>query len=247
MARRGEIRIGCSGWNYRHWRGPFYPEKLPQKRWFEHYAATFDTVEINNSFYRLPSADTFAKWRDQAPPGFRYAVKANRFLTQAKKLKDCEEPLARMLGPVRALGETLGPLLFQLPPRFKLNVERLESFLKLLPSDLVSVFEFREPSWDVPEVLALLERYGASFCAHDMPGLTTQRAAVGPIAYVRFHGTAGKYVGRYPDEALLRWSDWMAEQATSGRDVWAYFNNDIFAHAINDALTLRAMVAQARR
>ena len=241
----GRIHIGCSGWNYRHWRGAFYPDKLAVKRWFEFYAATFDTVEINNSFYRLPSVETFAKWRDQAPPGFCYAVKANRFLTQAKKLKDCAEPLERMLVAVRQLGSTLGPILYQLPPRFRINLERLAEFLALLPQDLTHVFEFRETSWLTDEMLALLDANGASFCAHDMPGSATRRWAAGPIAYVRFHGGEGKYWGRYSDERLLSWSDWIVAQSHAGRAVWAYFNNDIHAHAIQDALTLRAMVAQA--
>jgi uncharacterized protein YecE (DUF72 family) len=242
-----EIRIGCSGWNYRHWRSAFYPEGLPVKRWFAFYAEHFDTVEINNSFYRLPKAETFDAWRDQAPVGFCYAVKANRFLTQAKKLKDCEEPVARMMAPVRHLGDTLGPILYQLPPRFRRNLDRLETFLELLPSDIVHVFEFRERSWLTDDMLALLERHGASFCAHDMPDLATERWAVGPLAYVRFHGGSGKYWGRYTDKALLGWADWMVAQARSGRPVWAYFNNDTEAAAIHDALTLKAMVAQAVR
>jgi uncharacterized protein YecE (DUF72 family) len=241
------IRIGCSGWNYRHWRGRFYPRGLPQKHWFAFYAEHFDTVEINNSFYRLPPAETFGKWRDQAPPDFRYAVKANRFLTQAKKLKDCAEPLARMLAPVRALGDRLGPILYQLPPRFRINLERLESFLRLLPNDVTSVFEFRDRSWYVAETYALLDRYGAAFCVHDMTGFASARIAVGPIAYVRFHGAGGKYWGRYADEALLSWTDWLVAQAREGRPVWAYFNNDIDAHAIDDARTLKAMVARAAR
>jgi uncharacterized protein YecE (DUF72 family) len=247
MEKTGAIRIGCSGWNYKHWRGPFYPEKMPVKRWFDHYAATFDTVEINNSFYRLPKAETFDKWREQAPPGFTYSVKANRFLTQAKKLKDCAEPLERMLTPVRHLGETLGPILYQLPPRFRLNLERLSEFIDLLPRDLMHIFEFREKSWLTEEVLALLDRSGVSFCVHDMPGSAAPRWAAGPIAYIRFHGGEGKYWGRYSDEGLLSWSDWIVEQSRAGRDVWCYFNNDIFAHAIDDALTLRSMVAQAAR
>ena len=247
MAHMGRIRIGCSGWNYKHWRGLFYPEKLPVKRWFEHYAATFDTVEINNSFYRLPTAETFAKWRDQAPEGFCYAVKANRFLTQAKKLKDCAEPLQRMMTPFRHLGDRLGPILYQLPPRFRSNMERLDEFLTLAPKDVTNVFEFREKSWLTEEMLALLDRHGASFCVHDMAGSATRRWAVGPIAYVRFHGGGGKYWGRYSDDALLSWTDWIVEQAQGGRPVWCYFNNDIEGHAIHDALTLRAMVAQALR
>ena len=239
------IRIGCSGWNYKHWRERFYPRGLPARSWFAFYAEHFDTVEINNSFYRLPKAETFAKWRDQAPPGFCYAVKANRFLTQAKKLKDCEAPLERMMAPVRALGDRLGPILYQLPPRFRINLERLEAFLALLPKDVVRVFEFRDRSWYVPETLELLDRHGASFCVHDMPGLASEREAVGPIAYVRFHGTSGKYHGRYSDKALLGWTDWIVAQARAGRSAWCYFNNDIDAHAIDDAQTLKSMVAQA--
>jgi uncharacterized protein YecE (DUF72 family) len=243
----GAIRVGCSGWNYKHWRGPFYPEKLPMKGWFEHYSAVFDTVEINNSFYMLPKAETFEKWRDQAPAGFCYAVKANRFLTQAKKLKDCAEPLERMLTPMRHLGERLGPVLYQLPPRFRLNLERLDEFIALLPRDLTHVFEFRETSWYTDEVLARLDARGVSFCVHDVPGLASPRWAAGPIAYVRFHGGEGKYWGRYSDERLLSWTDWIVEQSRLGREVWCYFNNDIFAHAIDDALTLRAMIRQAVR
>ncbi len=242
---RAPIHIGCSGWQYRHWRGLFYRPGVPVHCWFAHYASTFGTVEINNSFYRWPADATFAKWRDQAPPGFRYAVKANRFLTQAKKLKDCEEPLARLLPSVRALGETSGPLLFQLPPRFRLNLERLADFLALLPGEVVSVFEFRDASWYVPEVLALLDRHGAGFCAHDLPGLVTPRWASGRAAYVRFHGAGGKYWGRYSDDALLGWTDWLVAQARGGREVWAFFNNDIEGHAIDDALMLKAMVRQA--
>lgn len=242
-----DVRIGCSGWIYPHWRGRFYPEKLAVKKWFAFYAEHFDTVEINNSFYRLPKAETFDAWREQAPPGFRYAVKANRFLTQAKKLKDCAEPLERMMPPFRHLEQTLGPILYQLPPRFRLNLERLEQFLEIAPKDTVNVFEFRDKSWYDDAVLALLERHGASFCAHDLPGLESPRIAVGPVAYLRFHGGQGKYWGRYSDEALLGAADWIAGQARGGRPVWVYFNNDTDGAAIEDALTLKATVAQSQR
>jgi uncharacterized protein YecE (DUF72 family) len=241
------IRIGCSGWVYPHWRDRFYPPKLAVKNWFAYYAEHFDTVEINNSFYRLPKAETFDAWRDQSPAGFCYAVKANRFLTQAKKLKDCEEPLERMMAPFRHLEPALGPILYQLPPRFRINLDRLERFLEILPKDLINVFEFRDSSWYVDEVFTLLDRHGAGFCTHDMTGMETPRAAVGRAAYVRFHGGEGKYWGRYSDERLLDWADWLAEQARSGRPVWAYFNNDIDGHAIEDALTLKAMTSQVAR
>ena len=241
------IRIGCSGWNYKHWRERFYPKGMPARRWFEFYAEHFDTVEINNSFYRLPSPETFDKWREQAPPGFCYAVKANRYITQAKKLLDPEEPLDRMMIAARHLRDRLGPILYQLPPSLGLNLDRLEHFLAILPRDVVSVFEFRNRSWYVPRTYDLLERYGASFCAHDMPGSASEPIAVGPVAYVRFHGDEGKYWGRYSDEGLLTWADWMLEQRRAGRPVWAYFNNDIDAHAIHDAQTLKSMIGQLRR
>ena len=241
------MRVGCSGWMYKHWRGLFYPEDLPVKRWFEHYAAEFDTVEINNSFYRLPGPETFRAWRAQAPEEFCYAVKANRYLTQRKKLKDPEEPLTRMMASFDALRPALGPVLYQMPPHFRINLERLENFLKLMPPDVVNVFEFRDPSWYAEDTFALLDRYGASFCVHDMPGSQTARLATGPIAYVRFHGGEGKYWGRYSDEGLLGWTDWIVEQTRAGRPVWAYFNNDLEGHAIHDAQTLRAMLRQALR
>src|SRR3954462_2428266 len=130
---RQQLRIGCSGWQYKHWRGDFYPHDLPQARWFDHYALTFDTVEINNSFYRLPEDTTFAKWRDQAPRRFLYAAKASRFLTHMKKLKDPEDPLDRFFDNVRELGPTLGAVLYQLPPNFGINLERLVAFLEAIP------------------------------------------------------------------------------------------------------------------
>ena len=238
------IRIGCSGWVNPHWRGVFYPEKLPVRNWFAFYADHFDTVEVNNSFYRLPKPQTFDAWRIQAPAGFTYAVKANRFLTQAKKLKDCEEPLDRMMAPFSHLQSALGPILYQLPPRFRLNLGRLENFLTLLPKDVTNVFEFRDASWYVDDVFQLLDRYGASICTHDMSGMEVPRVAVGAAAYVRFHGGVGKYWGRYSDERLIDWADWMLEQGRNGRVVWVYFNNDIDGHAIEDALTLKSMVAQ---
>ena len=241
------MRIGCSGWIYKHWRGLFYPEKLPVKRWFAFYAEEFDTVEINNSFYRLPKPETFEAWRRQAPPGFCYAVKANRFLTQAKKLKDCAEPIERQMRSFNALKPALGPILYQLPPRFKVNLERLAGFLELLPKDVTNIFEFRDKSWYTDEVFRLLERHRAGFCAHDMPGSRSPKLAIGSVAYLRFHGGEGKYWGRYSDECLLDWADWVVARAREGQPVWAYFNNDMEAHAIHDAQTLRSMVRQAMR
>ena len=238
------IRIGCSGWNYRHWRARFYPERLAMKHWFAFYAEHFDTVEINNSFYRLPKPATVDAWRDQAPPGFCYAVKANRYLTQALKLTHCEEPMERMMASFRHFGSTLGPILYQLPPNLSLNLDRLGSFLALQPPGIVPVFEFRHSSWYEESVYQLLDRHGAGFCVHDMPGSASPRLATGRAAYVRFHGGQGKYWGRYPEKQLLDWASWMSEQVRGDRAVWAYFNNDANADAIEDALTLKAMIGQ---
>lgn len=235
------IHVGCSGWVYRHWKGGFYPADLPQKRWFERYAGIFDTVEINASFYRVPLASTFHGWRDKAPAGFRYAVKVNRFITHMKKLMDCEQPLADFIALARPLGDSLGPLLYQLPPSLHKDSGRLEAFLQRLPADLEHVVEFRHPSWYDEQVLALLDRFGVGFVAHDLVGLVSPRWASGRTAYVRFHGTGGKYRGRYGDAQMQDWARWLLDQRLAGRSAWAYFNNDIGGDAIQDALALKAV------
>ena len=155
MSINPNIRIGCSGWQYRHWRGDFYPAELPLDRWLEYYAARFSTVEINNTFYRLPGGATFDEWRRRAPADFVYAVKASRFLTHMKKLKDPDEPLDRLFSRAVRLGRTLGPMLYQLPPKWPVNVDRLERFLKALPRRRRQAIEFRDASWYCDEVFAL--------------------------------------------------------------------------------------------
>jgi uncharacterized protein YecE (DUF72 family) len=243
-ADKHRIHVGCSGWVYRHWKGDFYPADLPQKRWFEHYAAAFDTVEINASFYRVPLESTFEGWREKAPQGFRYAVKANRFMTHMKKLLDCEQPLGEFIGLVRRLGPTLGPILYQLPPSLHKDLPRLDAFLARLPGDLEHVVEFRHRSWYDEDALALLDRHGAGFVTHDLVGLVSPRWASGRTAYVRFHGTGGKYRGRYSEEAMADWAQWLIEQRDAGRSAWAYFNNDIGGDAIEDARTLNRLVGE---
>jgi uncharacterized protein YecE (DUF72 family) len=257
VSRRREVRVGCSGWQYKHWRGDFYPAELPTSRWFAHYATHFDTVEINNSFYRLPPPETFAKWRDQAGPEFLYAVEASRFLTHMKKLKDPEEPLARFFEHAQQLGPRLGPVLFQLPPRWPLSLERFEHFLATLASTRAGValdgvpirrrdaIEFREPSWYDDRVYALMERYETALCLHDMAGSATGRRSVGPFVYVRFHGWT-KYAGRYSDDVLDEWAHWLRHRIDEGQDVFAYFNNDVGGHAPRDAIRLRERLHASR-
>jgi uncharacterized protein YecE (DUF72 family) len=232
-------RVGCSGWEYKHWRGDFYPVDVPKTRWFDHYAARFDTVEINNTFYRLPEQSTFAAWAARAPSGFAFAIKASRFLTHMKKLKDPEEPLARLFSRMRPLRQHLGPVLYQLPPGWKLDRERLEHFLQALPKGVRHVLEFRDPSWYADDVKVMLARHGVSLCLHDMRGSATGRERVGPVVYVRFHGASGHYSGSYPDDRLREWAEWLNAQRTDGADVFAYFNNDVGGHAPRNAVTLR--------
>jgi uncharacterized protein YecE (DUF72 family) len=241
----GQVRIGCSGWQYRHWRGNFYAA-LPVSRWFQHYASVFDTVEINNSFYRLPEASTFARWGEQAPPGFLYAVKASRFLTHMKKLKDPEEPVERFFGRALELKDRLGPVLYQLPPGWKKDTARLEHFLTVLPRGPRHTIEFRDPSWYAEEVLQLLNRYDVALCLHDMRGSATERRAVASFVYVRFHGPAGTYAGGYPEDRLRSWASWLGERRRDGLDVYAYFNNDVGGHAPVDAQTLRRMMERSK-
>ncbi|MGE3179189.1 MAG: DUF72 domain-containing protein, partial [Vicinamibacterales bacterium] len=194
-------RVGCSGWIYTQWRGDFYPSDLPVSAWFAFYAARFDTVEINNSFYRLPEPATFDAWRAMAPRGFVFSVKASRYLTHMKKLKDPAEPLDRFFSHARHLRSRLGPVLYQLPPRWGLDLDRLQRFLDTLPRRRRHVIEFRDPSWYVDRVFDALERRGVALCLHDMAGSATGRLEVGPFVYVRFHGTT-TYGGRYPDDRL---------------------------------------------
>ena len=245
MPRAALFHVGCSGWQYRHWRGHLYPADLPIARWFDHYASVFDTVEINNSFYRLPEADTFEAWRTRAPAGFLFAVKASRFLTHMKKLKDPEGPISRFFERAARLGRKLGPVLYQLPPRWPKNLPRLEEFLAALPRGRRHVLEFRERSWYSEDVLAALERARVALCLHDMPGSEWFERPVGPFVYVRFHGSGAKYGGRYPDHTLERWAERLAREVSRQRDVYAYFNNDWGGHAPRDAIRLREAVSRA--
>ena len=238
----GRARVGCSGFVYRDWRGVVYPEKLPQRRWFEHYATLFDTVELNNTFYRLPPVTTVEGWATQAPEGFLYAAKLGAFGSHRMKLRDAASWLPNHLDRVRRLGPSLGPTLVQLPPKWKRNVDRLEEFLvEAAPTGLRWAVELREPSWLHDDVYEMLRRHGAALCIHDLLAdhpweLTTD------WTYVRFHGPDAlnaKYWGLYGPTGLEpraeRLSAWLAD----GHDVYAYFNNDHQGHAVTDATWLR--------
>jgi uncharacterized protein YecE (DUF72 family) len=215
---------------------------VPAHLWLDYYARHFDTVEINNTFYRLPEAATFAAWGRRAPRGFVYAVKASRYLTHMKKLKDPEDPIRRFFTRAKRLEQSFGPVLYQLPPRWPVNIERLEAFLRALPRRRRHAIEFREPSWYTDDVFALLERHNVALCLHDMAGSASGRLAIGPFVYARFHGVQ-KYSGRYDDRTLDAWAEWLASCTRAGKRIYAYFNNDTGGHAPRDAVRLGDMMA----
>lgn len=237
------LLIGTSGWHYRHWVGSYYPPDTPPRAFLEHYLRDFRTVEINNSFYRLPSPDTLALWRDAVPGRFRFSVKASRFITHNKKLKEAGGSFRLFFDRIRVLGPRLGPVLFQLPPRWRYNGARLGEFLAALPEGPRYVFEFRDRDWYRDEAFALLNRFGAGFCIHDMPDSASPAVVTGKLAYVRFHGPAGKYQGSYADRDLARWAARMREWASRRIPVYAYFNNDIGGFAPRNAKTLLGFLA----
>jgi uncharacterized protein YecE (DUF72 family) len=236
-------RIGTSGWHYQHWRENFYPPgEAPS---LERYAERFDTVEINNSFYRLPSAGTFQSWRERSPPGFLFAVKASRFITHMKKLADPEGSFEKFFAAAAHLGPKLGPVLFQLPPRWRCNPERLETFLATIaPRRLRAAFEFRNETWFTPEVHALLARHNAAFCIYDIAQRRSPLSTTADFVYVRLHGPeAAAYAGSYDDAALGQWAERIRAWRAEGREVFCYFDNDQKAYAAGDALRLKAMLA----
>jgi uncharacterized protein YecE (DUF72 family) len=239
-AQRGSARVGCSGWVYKEWRGVVYPAELPQRRWFEHYASRFDTVEINNTFYRLPPPGTVEGWAAQAPPGFTYAVKVGAFGSHRMKLRDAGRWLPNHLDRVTRLGPALGPNLVQLPPRWKRDAARLDEMLTVAPRQLRWAVELREPSWLHDDVFEVLHRHGAALCLHDLlPDHPWVRTT--DWTYVRFHGPAARtapYTGRYGGRRLWRVADRLGPWLDAGNDVYAYFNNDVDAAAPDDAAWL---------
>lgn len=241
MGATGRLYIATSGWHYGHWIGPFYPEGIRKNRLFEHYLTRFDTVEVNNSFYRLPEEKTFAHWRDETPAGFVFALKASRLITHVKRLKDPHEPLKHFLERASILGEKLGPVLFQLPPRWGRNMERLEAFLKALPAGRRFAFEFRDPDWFHPDVYALLREHNASFCVYDFDLLQSPREVTADFVYIRLHGPAGKYRGQYSQEALEDWAGFLKLWRKKLKALYCYFDNDEAGYAALDALRLKEM------
>jgi uncharacterized protein YecE (DUF72 family) len=237
-----EIRIGASGWHYKHWRGPFYDAKIPASQMLRFYVGHFDTVEINNSFYKLPSVETFGAWHAATPANFRFAVKASRFITHNKKLSDPQSALDNFFPRVAALGGKLGCILFQLPPQWRVNGERLESFLQALPKGYRYAFELRNPTWLTAEIYRILSAYNAAFCIYHLAGFQTPLEITADFTYVRLHGPGGKYQGSYSDESLRGWAAQIRSWRRRLKQIYVYFDNDQEAFAVRNALELRRML-----
>ncbi len=236
------IRIGTSGWHYKHWLGPFYPTDLRADHMLSVYVEHFDTVEINNSFYHLPLETTFTEWRNRTPPGFCFAVKGSRFLTHIKKLKDPAPGLEKFLPRAELLKDKLGPILFQLRPRWHCDPERLEGFLEALPKSHRYTFEFRDRTWHVPAIYKILERHNAAFCIYHAADFVSPLEITTDFVYVRMHGPGEKYQGSYCGEDLKVWASRIADWRHRLKAIYLYFNNDPGGHAVTNALALKKLV-----
>jgi uncharacterized protein YecE (DUF72 family) len=239
---RGRAYVGTSGWSYRHWRGPFYPQALPAKRQLDFYAERFDTVEVNGTFYRLIARETLAAWREQTPPGFLFACKASRFLTHMKRLTDCGQGLERYFERVSALDDKLGPIVFQLPAHFRPHPERLAEFLTCLPKGQRYTFEFRDPAWFTGEILELLRRHNVALCLYEFAGREAPLELTADFVYIRLHGPDGAYQGSYGQPALKTWAARIDRWMQDGCDVYCYFDNDQAGYAPQNALELTRLL-----
>jgi uncharacterized protein YecE (DUF72 family) len=230
------ILVGTSGWQYKDWRGPFYPPDVPQRLWLEHFAARFATVEINNAFYRLPERDTFAAWRARTPPDFCIAVKISRYLTHVRRLQDPAEPAARFMRRADALGDRPGPVLLQLPPTLHADPKLLAGTLKCFPATVRVAVEPRHPSWWTSQVRTVLERHGAALCwadRHSRPVTPLWRTT--DWSYLRLHEGRARPWPHYGTRALRTWVERIADVYGSRPRAYVYFNNDPGAAAITDA------------
>jgi uncharacterized protein YecE (DUF72 family) len=242
----GNIYIGTSGWHYQHWKGTFYPAGTKDTDQFALYLQSFDTVEINNSFYRLPPAETFTAWRKAAPPGFIFSVKASRFITHMKKLNADRDSIRQFLHHAEKLKEKMGPVLFQLPPHWKVNAERLRSFLEKLPTGYRYAFEFRNETWYQDEVYALLKKYHCAFCIYELERQLSPLEVTADYVYIRLHGPGDKYQGSYTDASLRKWGRICRQWQEEGRDVYIYFDNDQAGYAAFNAQRLAGLLGQKK-
>jgi uncharacterized protein YecE (DUF72 family) len=242
ISKNASFHIGTSGWHYKHWKGPFYPEDFAAKDFLRFYADSFDTVEINNSFYHLPEKSTFTQWRKTVDRNFIFAVKASRYITHMKKLKNPEEGLSNFYAAANKLKDKFGPVLFQLPPYWHINAERLEAFMAQLPQQQCA-FEFRDESWFDEKIYNLLSKFNCAFCIYDLAGRLSPEIVTADYIYIRLHGPdPERYHGNYPRRTLNAWAKKFNKWAGQGKEIYCYFDNDQEGCAVKNALTLRELV-----
>ncbi|WP_343556025.1 DUF72 domain-containing protein [Sphingobacterium sp.] len=239
--KAGKIYIGTSGWHYKHWKD-FYPKDIKQSEQLAYLANMFSTVEINNSFYKLPTKETFENWRKEVPDDFIFAIKGSQFISHMKKLKVNGKSINDFLDHAKCLKSKLGPVLFQLPPRWKVNAERLRDFLQLLPRTVRFTFEFRDHSWNTSEIYNLLEQYRCAYCIYNLAGYQSPYIITSDFVYIRLHGPDDKYEGSYSKSALTKWAENCLAWQTEGKDVYLFFDNDQNAFATKNALTLLSLL-----
>jgi uncharacterized protein YecE (DUF72 family) len=239
------VYIGTSGWHYQHWKGPFYPEKLPASKMLEFYARQFDTVELNNTFYRLPTETGVEQWRASTPAKFCFAAKGSRFLTHMKKLADPGLGIDKYFDRINGLGKKLGPIVWQFPPWWEMNAERLEGFLETLPPRNRYAFELRNPTWHNAEIYSILRRHNAAFCIFEIAGMFSGIEITADFTYVRLHGPGGAYQGSYSEAVLRKWAAQVREWERDLRAVYIYFDNDQGGYAAQNALALKRIAAGA--
>ena len=243
-ATRGKTYIGTSGWVYPHWKEVFYPSDLGDDAYLQFYNRHFRAVEINNSFYNLPETTTFANWRKTTSDDFTFAVKASRYITHMKKLKDPKQGWTKLIGRARRLGDKLGPILFQLPPRWHVNVERLAGMLDVLPRTYRYTFEFRDESWFRTEVYETLSQYNAAFCIYELAGTASPKETTADFVYVRLHGPSDAYQGEYTPAVLSGWAGAFSTWRNQGKDIYCFFDNDQNAYAVRNASQLQDMLEE---
>ena len=234
--------MGTSGWHYRHWYGPFYPEGLPASRMLEFYSNHFETVELNNTFYRLPTENGMKTWRATAPRGFCFAAKGSRFITHMKKLKDPEIAIGRFFERIDRLKPKLGPIVFQLPPWWEVNAERLEHFLEVLPKRHRYAFELRNPTWHTETVYRILRKHNVAFCIFQIADVASDYHVTANFTYVRLHGPGGAYQGSYSGPQLERWAERVQTWRKQLDAIYIYFDNDQAAYAVENAFALKKLL-----
>jgi len=235
--------IGTSGWVYPHWRLNFYPQDLAEPDWLGFYAEALDCVELNRSFYRLPSQQNIKEWLETTPDNFQFAVKASRYITHIKKLKDPDKTLKALLEVIEGLGEKLGPILFQLPPHWSANRERLSAFLKAVPEDIQVAVECRDHSWHSDEIMDCLAEFNAAFCVYELAGFISPKVTTADFIYLRLHGPGEEaYSGCYSKSQLQEWAAWLEQQSV--KCAYVFFNNDQAGYAVKNALQLKELITQ---